>query len=40
MAGLLIRYDRHSTDQQDLTAHRDGLDGWVLPPTVSTSTTD
>jgi hypothetical protein len=40
MAAFLIGYARCSTDQQDLTAQRDGLIGLPSRPTASTSTTD
>ena len=39
MAALLIGYARCSTDQQDLTAQRDGLTAWVSSPAGSTSIT-
>jgi DNA invertase Pin-like site-specific DNA recombinase len=40
MAALLIGYARVSTDQQDLTAQRDGLTLWVWPLTGFTLTRD
>ena len=39
MAALLIGYARCSTDQQDLTAQRDGLTAWASRPAGSMSTT-
>ena len=39
MAALLIGYARCSTDQQDLTAQRDGRTALGVAKTGSTSTT-
>jgi hypothetical protein len=39
MGALLVGYARCSTDQQDLTAQRDGLLASVSRPTGSTLTT-
>lgn len=39
MSALLVGYARCSTDQQDLTAQRDGLLRLGAGPSASTSTT-
>ena len=39
MGALLIGYARVSTDEQDLTAQRDGLAALGVSPAASTSTT-